>query len=80
MNLHKKVAKLFRNRQLDPYQRQDRIDELVSSYKNDERLFELLTLLEEEQISSKIFSDENVVDLGERRAYNKIKMRIFNLT
>lgn len=55
----------------------DRIEQLCVKYSSDEELFELLTLLEEVNNESKMYSEENLVDLGERRAYNKIKMEIF---
>ena len=55
----------------------DRIEQLCVKYSSDEELFELLTLLEEDNNESKMYSEENLVDLGERRAYNKIKMEIF---
>lgn len=55
----------------------DRLEKLKDKFCNDRDLFELICLIEEKNILSKLYTEENLVDLGERRAYNKIKMDIF---
>lgn len=80
MEILDKIQKLLLNKHNDSYDKQRRINELVTIYQNDTSLLELLLLLEETDVQTKLYTEENLVDLGERRAYNKIKMRIFNLT
>ena len=55
----------------------DRKDELIEKFSKNDELLELLLILREDNENSKTYVEENLVDLGERKAYTKIINKIF---
>jgi len=62
---------------IKPNRNKDRVDELLNKYEDDYDLLELLLLLQEENVNNKMFMEENTIDLGVRKGYDKIIHRIF---
>lgn len=72
-----KIMCIIKRKNKKPKDTNLRLEELLRKYDNDFELLEMLLLIQEENVNNKMYVEENILDLGIRKAYDKLIHRIY---